>query len=94
MSDIPPINLAASLGINLVSRERGFGIARGGADEEIDHVEISELAQRLSVMGDASGIRREKVAAIREEIAAGNYETPEKIDVTVDRLLSVLMLDE
>ena len=32
------------------------------------------------------GIRQELVARVRAEIAAGTYETPEKLAIAVDRL--------
>ena len=35
----------------------------------------------------APEVRQEQVDAIREQIAAGTYETPEKLDKAVDRLL-------
>lgn len=91
MTDIPPINVAATLGINLVEREKGFGAVHGHSDAGVvDQVEISDLAQRLSALGSASGIRTEKVAAVRDAIAAGTYETPDKIEYTIDRLMGVL----
>ena len=35
-------------------------------------------------------IRHEKVEEIRQQIASGTYETPEKIQVALDRLLDEL----
>lgn len=36
---------------------------------------------------NADGIRAELVARIRSEIAAGTYDTPEKLEIALDRLL-------
>lgn len=50
----------------------------------VDQLEISAEAQALQSSG---GIRAEKVAEVRQQIAAGRYETAEKIDAAVERLL-------
>jgi anti-sigma28 factor (negative regulator of flagellin synthesis) len=57
-----------------------------------DHVEISELAQLLSSLDpdNQALFRAEKVANIREAIANGTYETTDKIDYVVSRLMDVL----
>ena len=52
-----------------------------------DHVDISSEAQMLSSMNDISDIRAERVAEIREQIATGQYETADKLDSAMDRLL-------
>ena len=48
------------------------------------HLSFPELASRLPE------IRHEKVQEIRRQIAAGTYETPEKLDSALDRLLDEL----
>ena len=40
------------------------------------------------------GIRADKVAAIKAQIAAGTYETDDKIDVAVNKLLDILGNDD
>ncbi|MEM9409914.1 MAG: flagellar biosynthesis anti-sigma factor FlgM [Planctomycetota bacterium] len=50
----------------------------------VDQLDISAEAQALQ---NSPGIRSEKVAELKEQIATGRYETPEKIDVAVERLL-------
>lgn len=52
-----------------------------------DHVEISPLGQMLDGIARLPDIRHEKVAEIRRQIADGAYETPEKLDMALDRLL-------
>ena len=54
-----------------------------GADE----ISISQEANLLSKVGDIPDIRQERVDQIRAEIASGAYETEEKIDIAVSRLL-------
>jgi len=55
-----------------------------------DHVEISPLGQMLDGIARLPEIRHEKVAEIRRQIDAGTYETPEKLDMALDRLLDEL----
>ena len=50
----------------------------------VDQLDISAEAQALQ---NNQGIRSEKVAELKEQIASGRYETAEKIDVAVERLL-------
>ena len=46
-----------------------------------------ETASKVAVGGD---IRIDRVAEIRRQIADGSYETPEKLDAALDRLLDRL----
>ena len=52
-----------------------------------DHVDISSEAQMLASMNDTSGIRAERVAEIREQIETGQYESADKMNSAVERLL-------
>lgn len=55
-----------------------------------DQLDLSPEAQALSAgqeIAPSEGIRTEKVAAIRQAIADGTYETPEKLSAALDRLL-------
>jgi negative regulator of flagellin synthesis FlgM len=56
-----------------------------------DQVEISPLGQMLDGIGQLPEIRHEKVDEIRRQIAAGSYETSEKLEVALDRMLDELM---
>ena len=57
----------------------------------VDQLDLSAEAQQLGQARSASevsgGIRAEKVAAIRQAIADGSYETPEKLSAALDSLL-------
>ncbi len=55
-----------------------------------DQVDISSEAQMLAELNDATDIRAEKVAEIRQQIETGHYETSDKLDVAVDRMLDEL----
>lgn len=51
---------------------------------DVQHVERAAAADASSVV---EGIRFDRVAEIRQQIADGSYETPEKLDFALDRLL-------
>ncbi len=54
----------------------------------VDQVELSFEAQMLANIGD--GVRADRVATIKSQIADGTYETRDKLSVAVDRLLDEL----
>ncbi|NLX06814.1 MAG: flagellar biosynthesis anti-sigma factor FlgM [Phycisphaerae bacterium] len=59
-------------------------------DNGEDQVEISELALWRSKIDSLPETRAEKVAAVRQEIAAGTYETEQKWDAALDSLIEEL----
>ena len=52
-----------------------------------DRLELSEAAQVAARMTDAAEVRHDRVAEIRQAIAAGTYETEGKLDAALDRFL-------
>ena len=52
-----------------------------------DQVEISPLGRMHDGISRLPEIRHEKVEEIRRQITAGVYETPEKLELALDRLL-------
>ena len=89
MGNIPPISGTNSTTQVAPSQVTPHEAAPKAAGAE-DHVEISDVAQSLSSLGSDSGIRVEKVLAIREAIQNETYETEEKIEATVERLIDVI----
>jgi flagellar biosynthesis anti-sigma factor FlgM len=55
-----------------------------------DTVEISDSARYLGEIKKLPDIREDKVRAAREAIASGRFETPERINGTIDRLMEEL----
>jgi flagellar biosynthesis anti-sigma factor FlgM len=90
MSDIPPIHLSTQAPAAVGSNGAHHRPVNGQAPVPADTVEISELGQRLSALANDPDIRLEKVQALRLAIAEGTYETQEKLDATVARLVEVL----
>lgn len=80
-SNSPITRLQGSKAIG--STQGSQDVGRGGQDT----VEISDSARYLSEIKNLPDIRSDKVKAARDAIAAGTYETPGRIDGTVDSLL-------
>jgi negative regulator of flagellin synthesis FlgM len=82
--------LAATKGVEAMkAAEQATEVtARQGVGEVHDAVTLSTEAVRAAE--SASDIRMDKVAAIKAAIADGSYETPEKLDIALDRLLERL----
>jgi negative regulator of flagellin synthesis FlgM len=52
-----------------------------------DRVDISPAAEAAVQATESNGVRTDLVNRIRSEIAAGTYETPDKLDTALNRLL-------
>jgi negative regulator of flagellin synthesis FlgM len=52
-----------------------------------DELQISDAAQMLDKVGQIPDVRQDRVDQIRARIAEGTYETREKLDIAVERLL-------
>lgn len=55
-----------------------------------DRVEISQIGRMLDGVARLPEIRQERVDEVRRQIAAGVYETPEKLEIALDRLMDEL----
>lgn len=53
----------------------------------VDELDISSEADFVSQARDLPEIRHDRVAQIRAQIQSGQYETPEKLDIALSRLL-------
>lgn len=53
-------------------------------------VDISDTAQFLGQVQDLPEIRSDRVAELREQIASGDYDTDEKLEIALDRLAEEL----
>ncbi len=60
-----------------------------GPTDQVDISPAAEAAIQAAEQGTAAdgGLRTDLVARVRQEIAAGTYETPDKLDAALDRLL-------
>jgi negative regulator of flagellin synthesis FlgM len=52
-----------------------------------DELQISDAARLVEQVHDLPDIRQDRVAEIRSQIAAGTYETQDKLEAALGRLL-------
>jgi negative regulator of flagellin synthesis FlgM len=67
--------------------ERTQGTPATPASHGVDRVEISAAAEAAIKASEAGGVRHDLVNLIRSQIAAGTYDTPEKMDLAIERML-------
>ena len=68
-------------------RPAAAGAAGGAPSSGVDELDISSEADFVAQARDLPEIREERVAQIRAQIQAGTYETADKLDRALDRLL-------
>lgn len=78
-----PTRVPATPGDRAREAQNDAPAVRRGADR----VEFSAVATYLSKLRDLP-IRQDVVDRVRAEIAAGTYDTPEKLDAAVNELLA------
>ena len=61
------------------------------ASQITDTVEISTVARLAAKIQELPDIRTELVQRVKAELASGTYETQDKLDVAIDRLMEDLM---
>jgi negative regulator of flagellin synthesis FlgM len=66
---------------------RTAGTQATSASQAVDRVEISPAAQAAANAAEVGGIRQDLVNTIRSQIAAGTYDTPDKMNLAMERLL-------
>lgn len=97
MSNLNGIN-GGNQPINRIQALKAFGATKpaGPIDQPqtsplraSDRVELSGLDGIMAKL-KTNDIRHDKVAAIRQQIAEGTYETPEKLDGAIEKLMDDL----
>ena len=91
MNEINNVNGVPSVDPNL--RLRGpasAGTPTRAPVETGDSVEISEVAQLMGKLRSLPEIREDVVNQLRHQIESGTYETPQRIERTVEILLDEL----
>ena len=84
-------NIQTTTQVNLTSKVQATDSSSVATQfDTTDQIDISSEAQMLAGMNDTAGIRAERVSAIRQQIETGQYETAEKLDAAVERLLDEL----
>ena len=58
-----------------------------------DELELSSVNPAASEVDLKSEFQSQRIAQIQQQIADGTYETPEKLDIAVDRMLESLLAE-
>jgi anti-sigma28 factor (negative regulator of flagellin synthesis) len=89
MSDsIPPVSQSRiASALPPVGRTSYAQPTRSTPGRGSDSVEFSRTAQLLSKLAELPDVRQGLIDRVKGEIAAGTYETPEKIEAAVNGLL-------
>jgi flagellar biosynthesis anti-sigma factor FlgM len=97
MSDIAPIHSVGVDRLDTVSGIADRAAARtparaqtAPAERPSDRVELSDRARYLSKLASLPDTRQDLIDRVRQEIAGGQYETPEKLDEAIANLLDDL----
>lgn len=93
MSDISPIGSprVTDFGTGRAASRNATGAAASpGPGRGRDQVELSQQSQLLSKLAELPDVRQDLVDHVRSQIAAGTYETPEKVDAAVNALAQEL----
>ncbi len=86
-----PANLHGAQPVN--GPQKLHGPAASQATDSLhqsDQVDISPEADLVSQVAETADVRTDRIAEIRQQIAAGTYETPEKLEVALGRLMDNL----
>lgn len=83
----PPVNPQAIENTQAI----GNTGAVSGFSQPADVVEISAAARLVSQINNIPDVRSDLVARVKQEIASGKYETDQKLDIAVDRLMEDLL---
>lgn len=75
--------------VNFQSSQRTANVSNQ-TSAPVDQLDLSAEAQLISQSNNTSDIRMDRVNDLREQIASGRYESREKIDAAVERLLDQL----
>ena len=92
MSGIGPVNITGNTSPILAGRSGPGSITPSAPAQAAgtDEVEISQHGQLMSQLNSMPEIRQDKVASVREAIANDDYESDEKVDLTIEGLLDDL----
>ena len=86
MSDVSPVTRPRAATTGPPARQNRPVDGPAAAPRSADRAEFSKAAQLLSKLAELPDVRQDLIDRVRAEIAAGAYETPEKLDEAIDRL--------
>ena len=82
-------NIQTSSAVNL-QPQNSMNASASANTAPVDQLDISAEAQMMSAAASGGEIRADRVADLRAQIASGQYETSEKIELAVSRMFDEL----
>lgn len=84
-----PSHVHGAHGVKGPHQNRGAAPSQAAAQPTSgDQLEISPAAEAAINAADKGGFRADLVERVRNEIESGTYESPDKLDAALDRLLN------
>ena len=85
----PTSNVQNTQAVNLQPKTAPTNSVNNTTALPVDQLDISPQAQMMSTAAAGSEVRTDRVAELRAQIANGNYDTAEKLDTAVGRMLNI-----
>jgi len=85
----PTSNVQNTQAVNLQPKTAPTNSVNNATALPVDQLDISPQAQMMSTAAAGSEVRTDRVAELRAQIANGNYDTAEKLDTAVGRMLNI-----
>lgn len=87
MSDITPLGRPTAPQVNLAPRSgKTNGTPQTVSTRGTDSVEVSPVSKYLAQLHELPDVRQGLVNRVKSEIAAGTYDTPDKVDALLPEL--------
>lgn len=90
MTDINPIARPQHTTLDGVTKPARQTAGEAATARAGDRVQLSDQARLLSKLKQLPEIREGLVNSVKSQIAAGNYDTPERFDTAINALLDDL----
>lgn len=87
MNEITPIHRSSASSVDAPKRADKAVTPPAGRTSAADQAEISTAAQMLSKLAQLPDVRSDLVQSVRQQIQAGTYDTPERLESAIDALL-------
>jgi negative regulator of flagellin synthesis FlgM len=82
-----PAHVHGAQPLNAPHTSRVSQTPQSGSSPIQDELSISDAARAVDQVGQVPDMRSDRIQQIRAQIADGTYETPQKLDVALGRLL-------
>ena len=85
----PTSNVQNTQAVNLQPKTASTNSVNSATALPVDQLDISPQARMMGTTATGGEVRADRVAELRAQIANGNYDTAEKLDTAVGRMLNI-----